>query len=51
MKYVAGDVADHDHEVDEARWVPPDEAIRTLAFKSEREIVELAMTTLGKLQG
>ena len=26
--YVAGDTADHDHEVDEARWIPLEEAAR-----------------------
>lgn len=40
MKYVAGDTANHDHEVSEARWVKTDEAIEMLAFKSEKSIVE-----------
>jgi len=39
MRYVAGDVADHDHEVREARWMPIDEAIERLAFKNERNVV------------
>lgn len=39
MSYLSGDVSDHDHEVAEARWVSVEEAIKMLAFKSEREVV------------
>ena len=42
MEYKNGDVADHDHEVEEARWVPVDEALELLDFKSERDVVEKA---------
>jgi 8-oxo-dGTP pyrophosphatase MutT (NUDIX family) len=41
--YVSGDVADHDHEVEEARWVSFDEARRTLSYKGEREMVQRAV--------
>ena len=37
MQYVAGDVANHDDEVAEARWVTIDEALRMLEFKAERD--------------
>jgi 8-oxo-dGTP pyrophosphatase MutT (NUDIX family) len=47
MNYLSGDVADHDHEVAEARWVPIDEAVEMLSFKSEREIVEAARRIIG----
>jgi 8-oxo-dGTP pyrophosphatase MutT (NUDIX family) len=43
FRYTAGDVADHDSEVEEARWIPMEEAIRTLTFKGEREMVERAV--------
>lgn len=42
LQYKAGDVADHDHEIAEARWVSVEGAIEMLAFKSEREVVEKA---------
>ena len=42
LSYRSGDVTDHDHEVEEARWVSLDDAIKMLAFKSEREVVEKA---------
>lgn len=43
MKYVSGDVANHDHEVIEARWVAAKDAIKMLAFSAERKIVEAAV--------
>jgi 8-oxo-dGTP pyrophosphatase MutT (NUDIX family) len=42
MKYLAGDVANHDHEVNEAAWVPLEEAEQHLAFKSEKAIARVA---------
>lgn len=42
LQYRAGDVSDHDHEVEEARWVPFDEALELLEFKSERDVAEKA---------
>ncbi len=46
FEYVAGDVANHDREVNEARWVNFDEALQLLAFVAERHIVDLAQTML-----
>ncbi len=43
LKYIEGNVGNHDFEVAEARWVKADEALKMLAFKSEREIVEKAI--------
>lgn len=43
LRYLRGDVGDHDHEVAEARWVSADEALNLLAFKSEKEVVEKAV--------
>ena len=48
MKYVSGDVADHDHEVNEARWMEIDQAIKTIAFKSERAVLEQAASYLER---
>ncbi|HYJ46533.1 MAG TPA: NUDIX hydrolase [Pyrinomonadaceae bacterium] len=43
LAYRGGDVSDHDHEVEEARWVEINEAAKMLAFKSERAVVEKAL--------
>ena len=42
MQYKSGDIADHDHEVDEARWVEIETALEMLEFKSERDVVTKA---------
>lgn len=42
MRYVSGDVADHDHEVNEARWMEIGAAIDAIAFKSERSVLAKA---------
>ncbi|HWS54192.1 MAG TPA: NUDIX hydrolase [Pyrinomonadaceae bacterium] len=39
MRFVAGDVAGHDAEVNEARWVGVEEAAGMLAFKGERQVL------------
>lgn len=43
FEYVSGDVADHDHEVEEARWMPLAQAARDLTYKGEREMVGRAV--------
>ena len=48
MEFVSGDVADHDHEVAESRWVAIDEAIKMLVFKSERDVVGKAAAMIDK---
>lgn len=47
LRYLSGDVSDHDHEVNEARWLRLDEAARLLAFKGERSVVEKAREMLA----
>jgi 8-oxo-dGTP pyrophosphatase MutT (NUDIX family) len=46
LRYKSGDVRNHDHEVNEARWVSIDDAIKMIAFDSERKIVEKARELL-----
>ena len=50
LEYKSGDVADHDHEVEESRWVTFDEAVEMLDFKSEREVVEKAREMIAGLE-
>ena len=44
FEYRSGDVADHDHEIEEARWVPVDEAVEQLSYEGERAIVRRALS-------
>jgi 8-oxo-dGTP diphosphatase len=42
LRYISGDPKDHDWEVNDARWVPIDEAAGQLAFENERRVVDQA---------
>ena len=42
LRYLSGDTGNHDWEVNEARWVPIDDANGQLAFDNERRVVERA---------
>ncbi len=44
FEYRSGDVADHDHEIEDARWLPLEEAVRTLSYEGEREMVSRALS-------
>jgi 8-oxo-dGTP pyrophosphatase MutT (NUDIX family) len=44
FEYAGGDVADHDHEVEDARWVPLQEAARTLTYRGERDMAARALS-------
>jgi 8-oxo-dGTP pyrophosphatase MutT (NUDIX family) len=46
LDYVSGDVADHDHEVEAARWIPAEEAATTLTYDGERQMVRKALSRL-----
>ena len=46
LRYLSGDVRDHDAEVNEARWVEIGEARTMLAFAGDRKVVERAREML-----
>jgi 8-oxo-dGTP pyrophosphatase MutT (NUDIX family) len=48
LRYVSGDVDDHDHEVEHARWVPAAEAARTLTYAGERDMVREALARMER---
>jgi 8-oxo-dGTP pyrophosphatase MutT (NUDIX family) len=47
MRATGGDVSQHDREMEDVRWFPPAEAIRTAAYRGEREVLERAAERLG----
>lgn len=49
--YVAGDVANYDQEVNEARWVTFAEALAMLAFASEHRVVAQAQARVEQSAG
>jgi 8-oxo-dGTP pyrophosphatase MutT (NUDIX family) len=44
MEYRSGDLADHDHEVEKAYWMPLAEAARSLTYAGERQMVARALS-------
>ncbi len=48
LRYVSGDVRDHDHEVEHARWIPAAQAIQTLTYAGERDMVREAVSRLAQ---
>jgi len=42
--YLSGDTADHDHEVDDARWMPLERARTELSYPGERRLIERALS-------
>jgi 8-oxo-dGTP pyrophosphatase MutT (NUDIX family) len=48
FRYRSGSVADHDHEVEEALWIPLADAPKRLAYKGERDMAEAAISLLGE---
>jgi 8-oxo-dGTP pyrophosphatase MutT (NUDIX family) len=48
FSYISGDTADHDEEVEEARWIGLSEAQTALSHAAEREMVTLALAYLRK---
>jgi 8-oxo-dGTP pyrophosphatase MutT (NUDIX family) len=43
MNYLSGDTANHDHEVDEARWFEVKAAKKALKYVNEKRLVDLAL--------
>jgi 8-oxo-dGTP pyrophosphatase MutT (NUDIX family) len=43
LDYVSGEVDDHDHEVEHARWIALEEAARSLSYKGERDMAARAL--------
>jgi 8-oxo-dGTP diphosphatase len=43
LDYVSGELDDHDHEVEYARWIDLEEAARSLSYKGERDMAARAL--------
>jgi 8-oxo-dGTP pyrophosphatase MutT (NUDIX family) len=46
MEAIGGDTALHDHEYELAEWFPLNQAIHTLTFSNERDVVQMAVAIL-----
>jgi 8-oxo-dGTP pyrophosphatase MutT (NUDIX family) len=47
FEYRSGSLEDHDHEIENARWMPLEQAVTALTYAGEREIVRRAMSRLA----
>ena len=45
--FVSGSTDDHDHEVDDARWIPLEQALTTLTYPGERRLIARALSKLA----
>jgi 8-oxo-dGTP pyrophosphatase MutT (NUDIX family) len=48
FRYRGGRVEDHDDEVEEALWLPLDEAAERLAYEGEREMAQAALSRFAQ---
>jgi 8-oxo-dGTP pyrophosphatase MutT (NUDIX family) len=48
MEAVGGDVAGHDHEMEEVLWFPLTKAVETAAFRSEQDVLKRAVKALAE---
>jgi 8-oxo-dGTP pyrophosphatase MutT (NUDIX family) len=51
MRYLSGDTANHDHEVDEAAWFEIKAAKKALKYVNEKRLIDLGLEELAKLPG
>jgi hypothetical protein len=47
MRSTGGRVSLHDHEMEDVRWFPLEEALKLAAYRGEREVLERAAERLG----
>ncbi len=48
MKYVSGNIKDHDWEVSDLGWYEPEKALKHLSFSQDKEILKKALEVYGK---
>jgi 8-oxo-dGTP pyrophosphatase MutT (NUDIX family) len=48
MKYISGDPGDHDWEMEDAGWFEIEEALKTLSFSRDKQLLKKALDLYGK---
>jgi 8-oxo-dGTP pyrophosphatase MutT (NUDIX family) len=48
LRYRSGRLEDHDHEVEEALWIPLEDAPARLAYRGEKDMAKAALSRLAK---
>ena len=44
FEFRSGSIADHDHEIEDARWVPLEQAVSELTYPGERDMVSRVLS-------
>ena len=44
FEFRSGSVDDHDHEIEDARWVPLEQAVAELTYPGERDMVRRVLS-------
>jgi 8-oxo-dGTP pyrophosphatase MutT (NUDIX family) len=47
FRYRTGSIEDHDHEVEDALWIPLEEAPDRLAYRGERDMAKIALSRVA----
>lgn len=48
IKYLSGDISDHDWEIEEARWIEASEVEKYLSYPSDKKVVSKALSYLHR---
>ncbi len=48
MRYVSGDINDHDFEVSDIGWYKPEDALKQLTFSQDRDLLKKALEIYEK---
>lgn len=51
MKYIGGDITQHDHEMEEVEWLPINEVEARLTYKSDKDTFKEALPIIETLAG
>ena len=49
MKYIGGDITKHDHEMAHVEWLPEEEVLNRLTYKSDKDAYREALPEIRKL--
>ncbi|HVZ66808.1 MAG TPA: NUDIX domain-containing protein [Patescibacteria group bacterium] len=49
MKYVGGDITEHDHEMQAVEWLPADKVLEKLTYKSDKDVYKEALPIIKTL--
>ena len=49
MKFIGGDITKHDHEMEAVEWLPENQVLERLTYKSDKEVYKKALPLIQEL--